>query len=463
MLLKIREGSERARTKPGEGPRSRSRSVPAPDGDVTAGGNKGRGTGRAAPALSPPPRRRHRVCRPPGAPAPAETKRLPPRYVRAERERFGPPSAGAAAAGRRRPQGRCGPAPGERPPTPASPGGAPLPPPPLPDMAAAAPDPAQPRLRSWLCPTGTRGAARCHPRWGTWGSSPSSRGERGPPSASSRSGGGSAPSASPPQRAARSRPAGEAHASPGPKRLSSSSNSPAASRSAPLRSRPDPRAGGAAGRASHPPWGSGLRWVRPPRGCPARFCFPVTSSLRTGLCRTGRPGSSSHPSLPAGPGQRPRGLAGLRAPRPRRGDSPARPRRDEAGQDGLGDPAACWAPPAPKWWEPLRSAPERGVCLCSGHGGASGRSGPAGRDGTGLQRGPPAHPTPAGGVCASPRDLLKGFPAGGSQAGKGVPCAGRWGHGQRRDRTVSPSVEQNQQQALGSWVSKGFLCDKQTL
>lgn len=41
------------------------------------------------------------------------------------------------------------------------------PPPPVPDMAAAAPDPARPRPRSWPGPTGTRGAARCHPRWGT--------------------------------------------------------------------------------------------------------------------------------------------------------------------------------------------------------------------------------------------------------------------------------------------------------
>ncbi|XP_036262114.1 uncharacterized protein LOC118701547 [Molothrus ater] len=49
---------------------------------------------------------------------------------------------------------------------------------------------------------------------------------------------------------------------------------------APLRSRSDPRAGGAAGRASHPPWGSRLRGVHPPRGCPARFYFPVTSSPR---------------------------------------------------------------------------------------------------------------------------------------------------------------------------------------
>lgn len=149
MLLKIRERCERARTKPGQGPRSPSRSVPAPDGDVTAGGNKGRGTGRAAPALRPSPRRQHRASRPPGAPAPAETKRRPPRYVRAERERFGPPSAGAAAA----PGAvRAGPR-ASGPATPASRGGAPLPPaplppPPLPDMAAAAPDPAQPRLRS---------------------------------------------------------------------------------------------------------------------------------------------------------------------------------------------------------------------------------------------------------------------------------------------------------------------------
>ncbi|XP_054141667.1 collagen alpha-1(III) chain-like [Melozone crissalis] len=102
---------------------------------------------------------------------------------------------------------------------------------------------------------------------------------------------------------------------------------------APLRSRPDPRAGGAAGRASHPPWGSGLRWVRPPRGCPARFCFPVTSSLRTGLCRTGRPGSSSHPS-PPGPGSSRGASPGSAPPGPAAGT--ALPAPDGTRRDGTG-------------------------------------------------------------------------------------------------------------------------------
>ncbi|KAM3668621.1 uncharacterized protein VK521_006212 [Ammospiza maritima maritima] len=102
---------------------------------------------------------------------------------------------------------------------------------------------------------------------------------------------------------------------------------------APLRCRADPRAGGAAGRASHPPWGSGLRWVRRPRSCPARFCFPVTSSLRTGLCRTGRPGSSSHPS-PPGPRSSPGASPGSAPPGPAAGT--AQPAPDGTRRDGTG-------------------------------------------------------------------------------------------------------------------------------
>lgn len=100
-----------------------------------------------------------------------------------------------------------------------------------------------------------------------------------------------------------------------------------------LRSRPDPRARGAAGLASHPPGGrrrgaASFGGVRPPRDSPAVFCFLVTSSLRTGLCRTGRSGSSSHSSPLDQTRSRKAPLCRARSRR-RHGASPAHPRWDE--------------------------------------------------------------------------------------------------------------------------------------
>lgn len=76
---------------------------------------------------------------------------------------------------------------------------------------------------------------------------------------------------------------------------------------------------------------------RPPRGSPALLCFLVTSSLRTGLCRTARPGSSSHSAPPgrdgshkarfcprAPPGARP-GPGGMRRGRAGRAPAPLLP------------------------------------------------------------------------------------------------------------------------------------------
>ncbi|KAM4774248.1 uncharacterized protein ACIQIH_011419 [Cyanocitta cristata] len=170
---------------------------------------------------------------------------------------------------------------------------------------------------------------------------------------------------------------------------------------APLRSRPDPQAGGAAGRASHPPWGSGLRWVRPPRGCPARFCFPVTSSLRTGLCRTGRPGSSSHPS-PPGPGSSHGASLGSAPPGPAAGTAlpaPGGTRRDRTDWGTL-PPAGS---PGPKMVGAASLRP-RARCLFVFRAWRSqGPLGPGGvgQDGMGRQRGPPAPPGPPrlGGLC----------------------------------------------------------------
>lgn len=470
MLLKIRERCERARAEPGQGPRSPSRSVPAPDGDVTAGGNKGRGTGRAAPALRPPPRRRHRASRPPGATAPAETKRLPPRYVRAERERFGPPSAGAAAAGRRRPPGRCGPAPGRAAPRPPA--------------AAARPRCPRPRCRPlpyliWrrrllirLSPV----SVACSVRLGLVEQRDVIRG--GGLEAVPHLPGGSAappppppapdPRPQPPRRSAQpaAAPPGRLMPAPALSGLAAAARPPPA----PLRSRPDPRAGGAAGRASHPPWGSGLRWVRPPRGCPARFCFPVTSSLRTGLCRTGRPGSSSHPS-PPGPGSS-RGASPDSAP-PGPAAGTALPAPDGTRRDGTDwgtqPPAGL---PRPQNGGSRFAPPPSAVFVCV-PGMAEPAAARAWRGGTGRDgSGDPAAPTPqrpaqpGWGACAGPGTFPRVPPRAGPQAGKAfpvlVPVATR-GHGQCRHRAVNPKVEQNQQQALGFCVSKGFLCYKQVL
>ncbi|XP_058664072.1 collagen alpha-1(III) chain-like [Ammospiza caudacuta] len=193
---------------------------------------------------------------------------------------------------------------------------------------------------------------------------------------------------------------------------------------APLRCRADPRAGGAAGRASHPPWDSGLRWVRPPRSCPARFCFPVTSSLRTGLCRTGRPGSSSHPS-PPGPGSSPGASPGSAPPGPAAGT--AQPAPDGTRRDGTGwgtqPPAGL---PRPQNGGSRFAPPPSAVFVCV-PGMAEPAAARAPRGGTGRDgSGDPAAPGPARlrGLCGA-RDLPRGSPAGGSPCREGVPHAGK--------------------------------------
>lgn len=127
----------------------------------------------------------------------------------------------------------------------------------------------------------------------------------------------------------------------------------AAARPPPRAARSPPRAVGRrdrAGLGSRPgaveQQGSG--GVRPPRGSPAPFRFPVTGFLRTGLCRAGRPGSSSH-SAP--PGSRTQGPA---APRSADG-SLARPGALRRGR----------RPPAPKRAAVCPAAPPRG-CWCAG-------------------------------------------------------------------------------------------------
>ncbi|XP_041338976.1 collagen alpha-1(I) chain-like [Pyrgilauda ruficollis] len=116
---------------------------------------------------------------------------------------------------------------------------------------------------------------------------------------------------------------------------------------APLRSRPDPRAGGGGRTGLPPPVGQRAPVGPPAPRLPGAVLLPGHQLPAHWALSHGPPWLLLSP-LPAGPGEQPRGLAGLRAPRLRRGDSPARPRRNEAGRDRLGDPAACWAPPAPK-------------------------------------------------------------------------------------------------------------------
>lgn len=161
---------------------------------------------------------------------------------------------------------------------------------------------------------------------------------------------------------------------------------------APLRSRPDPRAGGAAGRASHPPWGSGLRWVCPPRGLPVAVLLPGHQLPAHWALSHGPPWLLLSP-LPAGPGEQPRGLAGLRAPLgPAAGTALPAPGGTRRDGTGWGTQAPADLPRPQNGGSRFAPPPERGVCLCSGHGGAGGRSGPAGRDGTGT---PPSPHHPA--------------------------------------------------------------------
>lgn len=340
--------------------------------------------------------------------------------MRAERERFGPPSAGAAA-GRRRPPGRCGPAPGRAAPRP----------PPAPAGPRCRPLPYliwRRRLLIRLSPVSVASSVRLGLvkqrdviRGGGLEAVPHlPGGSAAPPSASSRSGGGSAPSASPPQRAARSRPAGEAHASPGPKRLSSSS-SPAASRSA---AAPTPEPGG---RQDGPPTprgaagsGGSARPAAARRGsasrspAPCALGFVARAALAPPLTppRRARGSSSGVPLSSASPGP----AAGTALP------APGGTRRN--GTD-WGNAAACRAPPAPKWWEPLGPAPERGVCLCSGHGGAGGRSGPAGRGRTGQEAvgvSRTSRPTPAEGPVRGPAAFPRGPPGWVPRQGRDSLC-----------------------------------------
>ncbi|XP_072789061.1 uncharacterized protein [Taeniopygia guttata] len=384
----VRAGPGKARAGPAvpvpERPRARRCGGHHTDGDVTAGGNKGRGTGRAAPALRLPPARSVGTGRDKAA-SPA-LRAGGKGEVRAAQRRSGGGGEAAAPGAARSGPGRA----------------APRPPP-----AAAGPRSPRPccrplpyliwrrRLLIRLSPVSVASSVRLGLvqqrdviRGGGLEAVPHlPGGSAAPPSPPPAPD----PRPQPPRRSAQpaAAPPGRLMPAPALSGLAAAARPPPA----PLRSRPDPRAGGAAGRASHPPWGSGLRWVRP--RLPGAVLLPGHQLPAHWALSHGPPWLLLSP-LPAWPGEQPRGLARLRTPRPRRGDSPARPRRDEAGRDGLGNPAACRAPPAPRWWEPLGPAPERGVCLCSGHGGAGGRPGPARRGGTGPQRRPPQHPARPG-------------------------------------------------------------------
>ncbi|XP_064285347.1 basic proline-rich protein-like [Passer domesticus] len=371
-------------------------------------------------------------------------------------ERFGPPSAGAAAAGRRRPPGRCGPAPGRAAPRPPA--------------AAAGPRCPRPRCRPlpyliWrrrllirLSPVSVASSVRLGLveqrdviRGGGLEAVPHLPGGSAapppPPPAPD-------PRPQPPRRSAQpaAAPPGRLMPAPALSGLAAAARPPPAL--APQPPRPPSQGGGRTGLP--PPVGQRAPVGPPAPRLPGAVLLPGHQLPAHWALSHGPPWLLLSP-LPAGPGEQPRGLAGLRAPRPRRGDSPARPRRNEAGQDGLGDPAACWAPPAPKWWEPLRSAPERGVCLCSGHGGAGGRSGPAGRDRAGWQRDPrTTRPAPPRALCGA-QAPSQGLPPGGSPGREGFPRAGRW----RDPRStvnvgtghLKPRVEQNQHRyrMLGIW------------
>lgn len=130
-------------------------------------------------ALTPSRRLRLRALRGPRGPTTARRPSAEAASARGRGNKAAPPALRPGPSARcpagtdavRRPGDSSGLLPAPRPgPSPAPTPPAPprrSPPPPVPDMAAAAPDPAQPRPRSWPGPTGTRGAARCHPRWGT--------------------------------------------------------------------------------------------------------------------------------------------------------------------------------------------------------------------------------------------------------------------------------------------------------